>query len=209
LADGAGTREKILRFGRREFLSKGYQKASLRGIAAAAGVTTGAIYTYFKDKNALFEAIVDPVCRQTEALMTALSASYFDADADAWPFTTRSTTAELRRVYDFIYANSDVFRLLVRGAAGSSRAGFVHSIVDREVDLTIAYLERTGARGPLPKGLNRAAIHLVSESYVNALLEPVRHGMGYEEAMANLEFLSAFYTSGWMGVFRQLLGPAS
>jgi hypothetical protein len=33
--------------------------------------------------------------------------------------------------------------------------------------------------------------------------------MGYEEAMANLEFLSAFYTSGWMGVFRQLLGPAS
>jgi hypothetical protein len=41
---------------------KGLSESLSRGIAAAAGVTTGAIYTYFKDKNALFEAIVDPVC---------------------------------------------------------------------------------------------------------------------------------------------------
>ena len=37
-----------------EFLSCGFQKASLHKIAEKAGVTTGAIYTRYKNKDALF-----------------------------------------------------------------------------------------------------------------------------------------------------------
>ena len=42
------------------FLEQGYQKATLRGIAEAAGVTKGNIYIYFKSKDELFNSLVEP-----------------------------------------------------------------------------------------------------------------------------------------------------
>ena len=48
----------ILETGRKEFLALGYRDASLRHIAASLGVTTGAIYRYYADKEALFDALI-------------------------------------------------------------------------------------------------------------------------------------------------------
>ena len=53
------TREKLLKSAMAEFSENGYMKASLRKICADAGVTTGALYFFVKNKNDLFAAIVD------------------------------------------------------------------------------------------------------------------------------------------------------
>ncbi|KQY55280.1 TetR family transcriptional regulator [Aeromicrobium sp. Root495] len=45
------------------FSEEGYEKTSLAGIAAAAGVTTNTIYWYFQDKDALFVAVLDGLLR--------------------------------------------------------------------------------------------------------------------------------------------------
>ena len=52
------TKQRILRAAREEFLRHGYGQASLRRIAAAAHVTTGAVYNHFRSKHGLFDAIV-------------------------------------------------------------------------------------------------------------------------------------------------------
>ena len=52
-----GTVTAILEAGKKEFLTYGYEKASLRRIAKEASVTTGAIYGYFPGKKALFDAL--------------------------------------------------------------------------------------------------------------------------------------------------------
>lgn len=49
---------KLLEAAKTEFLTKGFRNASLRNIAASAGVTTGAIYRYYANKEALFDALV-------------------------------------------------------------------------------------------------------------------------------------------------------
>lgn len=206
MSEGRDTREKVLFFGKQEFLQKGFRNASLRNIASAAGVTTGAIYTYFKDKNALFEAIVASVCGQVEGMFTQLSASYYTDEGVVGELSTRNTIADLRRIYGFIYDNFDVFRLLVVGAEGSSKADYVHTIVDYEVEHTFKYLDRLRRDKGSDAKLNRTVVHIVSESYINALLEPVRHNMSYEEATGNLDFLCAFYTGGWKSVFHELFG---
>lgn len=206
MSGGRDTREKVLFFGKQEFLQKGFRNASLRNIASAAGVTTGAIYTYFKDKNALFEAIVAPVCGQVEGMFTQLSATYYTDEGVVGELSTQNTIADLRRIYGFIYDNFDVFRLLVVGAEGSSKADYVHTIVDYEVEHTFKYLDRLRRGKGSDAKLNRTVVHIVSESYINALLEPVRHNMSYEEATGNLDFLCAFYTGGWKSVFHELFG---
>lgn len=194
------TQKKILRCGKQEFLQHGFQNASLRNIAAAAGLTTGAIYTYFKDKNALFEAIVSPVCTQVEEMFTKLSASYYNAEGVVGEISIQKTNTEMSQVYRFIYDNFDIFRLLVVCAEGSTKADYVHTIVDYEVEHTLAYLDRLKKIKGINNSLDRTSLHLVSESYIDAIFEPVRHNMSLEQALKNLEFLSVFYTGGWKSV---------
>ncbi len=198
------TQEKILHFGKQEFLQNGFQGASLRNIAAAAGVTTGAIYTYFKDKNALFEAIVAPVCKQVDDLFTELSGYYYNKDHIVTEITKQHTIIELHRIYRIIYDSFDIFRLLVVCSEGSSKAGFIHAIVDHEVALTLDYLEKLARQKGIRVKLSPDVLHIVSESYINTVLEPVRHNMTYEEAIKHLDFLAAFYTGGWKSVFDEL-----
>jgi AcrR family transcriptional regulator len=204
MSNKTDTHEKILHFGKQEFLQKGFANASLRNIASAAGMTTGAIYTYFKDKNALFESVVAPVCDQVDKMMLKLSTEYYTPDGIVNKVNVQDTVSDLRRVYEMIYDNFDVFRLLVVGAEGSTKADFVHSIVDREVEYTLAYLDRIKKDAPMRAKLNRRVLHMVSESYINALMEPVRHNMSFDEAIENLNFLAVFYTGGWNSVFEKI-----
>ena len=51
------TKELILRSAMDIFLEAGYQEASMRKIAAKAGITAGAIYKHFSGKEEMFEEI--------------------------------------------------------------------------------------------------------------------------------------------------------
>lgn len=52
------TKQLILDTAKKEFMEKGYNDASVRSIAKQAGLTTGAIFRYFPDKESLFAALV-------------------------------------------------------------------------------------------------------------------------------------------------------
>ena len=56
-------RQQILAGARAVFLAKGYDGASMEGIAKAAGVSKGTLYVYFDSKEALFEALILEVRR--------------------------------------------------------------------------------------------------------------------------------------------------
>lgn len=52
------TREKVLRAAREMFIERGYEGATIRDIARAAGMSTGAVFASFADKSELFDAIL-------------------------------------------------------------------------------------------------------------------------------------------------------
>ena len=52
------TREKVLRAAREMFIERGYEGATIRDIARAAGMSTGAVFASFADKPELFDAIL-------------------------------------------------------------------------------------------------------------------------------------------------------
>ena len=63
------TRLKVLAAARRLFSEQGYEGATIRDIAAAAGMSTGAVFANFTDKSDLFrEIMVDDM----EALLAAM-----------------------------------------------------------------------------------------------------------------------------------------
>ena len=63
------TREKILEAGRNLFNERGYEGATVRDIARAAGKSTGAVFASFADKAELFDEIVAGDYRALEAQM--------------------------------------------------------------------------------------------------------------------------------------------
>lgn len=66
------TRARLLEVAREEFAEHGYGDAGTNAVVARAQVTRGALYYHFKDKQALFEAVVE---RESERLAEAVRAA--------------------------------------------------------------------------------------------------------------------------------------
>jgi AcrR family transcriptional regulator len=64
------TREKILASARDLFAEKGYEGATIRDIASAAGMSTGAVFASFADKAELFQEIL---ASRTDTLVATMA----------------------------------------------------------------------------------------------------------------------------------------
>ena len=60
----------------KEFLTCGFQKASLHKIAENAGVTTGAIYTRYQNKDALFVSLLQGFFKTMEEIFSPAEQEY-------------------------------------------------------------------------------------------------------------------------------------
>lgn len=80
------TRKWILNSATEEFYEKGYQDSSLRHICTNVGVTTGAVYFLFKNKEELFKTIVEnvtnPIVTEFQAMAVNEKAQYENGEHD-------------------------------------------------------------------------------------------------------------------------------
>ncbi len=65
-------REKIIQAARSELLKNGAAGVSMRTIADEAGMTVGNLYRYFKNKEQLIFAVVEPVLQTFDLLLTEI-----------------------------------------------------------------------------------------------------------------------------------------
>jgi AcrR family transcriptional regulator len=73
------TREKILASAKQLFTEKGYEGATIRDIASAAGMSTGAVFASFTDKSDLFGEII---AADRDALYQAMQSAASAAAGD-------------------------------------------------------------------------------------------------------------------------------
>src|ERR1700761_298267 len=71
-ARSRATRERLLEAAEAVFAAKGYDGAKISDIAEEAGVSVGAVYFRFKDKDALFFAIAESFIESARAGLGAL-----------------------------------------------------------------------------------------------------------------------------------------
>ncbi|MBR1750420.1 MAG: TetR/AcrR family transcriptional regulator [Ruminococcus sp.] len=76
------TKQKLLDSARADFLEHGFKNASLRRICKNAGVTTGALYFFFKNKEDIFEAVIsEPLALFGKMFERLVNAEFADASA--------------------------------------------------------------------------------------------------------------------------------
>ncbi|HEY1632883.1 MAG TPA: TetR/AcrR family transcriptional regulator [Rhizomicrobium sp.] len=97
-ARSRATRERLLASAERVFADKGYDGAKISDIAEDAGCSVGAVYFRFKDKDALFLAIVESFVEEARAGLARLLAGTADEDAETVIRTfVMATAANFRR----------------------------------------------------------------------------------------------------------------
>ena len=114
------TEQKLIESGKAEFLKKGYAKANLRDICNAAGVTTGAFYFSFKNKEALLTAILGPVIADYERMCSVLAKREED-DPD-------TADDNERRMMEYLSAHRSEAIILMEKCTGSCYEGFKKQI---------------------------------------------------------------------------------
>src|SRR6202020_2716539 len=100
---GSSRRGEILDAAKQLFLTDGFERATIRKIAATVGVSAAALYLYFPDKDAILRAIAESTF---ETLLAALEESQRQADTDL-----QRLRAGLRAYVAFGLAHPDEYRL--------------------------------------------------------------------------------------------------
>ena len=197
-----GVYESVLACAKKEFLEKGYKDASLRVIAQAAGTSTGSIYTRFKDKAGLFDAIVGPAADQLKDMFVEIKENFHSLDdstqeAEMGEYTSRHQMEMLEYIYDHF----DEFRLLLDCSDGTRFSGFVDELVDIEVEYTYKYMEVINCESVKSGVVTEDFIHIIVTAYFNGMFEVVRHNMSRDDARKYIRLLNRYHMQGFSIVF--------
>ena len=193
------TKKKILDSAMAEFLEKGFMNASLRTIAANAGLTTGAMYRHFKDKDALFCALVDDaIAAATKAVMMADVSHHLDLDNIVSKEHFEEENKHTNDLLNYIFDNFDAFTLLLTKAAGSTHEHFQEEICNlhtKNCEETFNWMYKNGIS---KKKIDRMTIHFIASTIINAFMEIITHKMSKKAAFQYIENIEEFTRYGMM-----------
>ena len=193
--------DQLLEVGKTEFLAHGFQGASLRSIAASLGVTTGVIYRYYPDKEALFGALVaGPADRLLEAyrnVQQRFAAKPLDEQHNSLPEV--SDEGQIWMV-DFIYDHFDAFKLIACCAVGTRYEHYADTLVECEEVASRVLIDKMIAAGHPIHDIDDGLNHIISSTRINGMFELVRHDTPREKAQEQIDVLKAFYSAGWFKI---------
>ena len=189
-----------------EFLEKGFMKASLRSICKKAGVTTGALYFFFEDKDDLFVSLVkEPLAGVREAMEMhflgekqamesgeLLSGEVQEGEADDYR-TTLNIVHEL-------YRYRDRFRLLLERSQGSSMEGVVDEIV-RICEGHYRMLADMMQQHIGGEKISHDVIHWIAHMQIDVFVYAVTHIDTEAEAVRYMGHAVKYMVCGWYGMF--------
>ena len=193
------TKKKLLESAKKEFLEKGFMNASLRTIAANAGVTTGAMYRHFKDKNAFFCALVDEAIEVTEkTVMLAGSDSHADLLTPQKQQHLKHEEQQVKQFLDYVFDNFDAFTLLLTKAAGSEHEHFQEEICElytKTCQQTFNWMYKNKiASNKVPP----MTVHFMASTVINAYCDIILHNMTKKDAATYIANIMEFTRYGSM-----------
>jgi len=194
----AGSHERIIEAAKKEFLQRGFNGASMRRIAASAGVSASGLYKHFPSKEEIFASLVEDTKKEFERQYRERERREYANIGDG-PVARREST-DTRWAVEFIYDHLDAFRLLINKADGTLYANYLHDVAKFEEGATLAYISELRKRGEKPAEISRKELHLLVTAQVNAVFETVKHDFSREEALHYAEMLDRFFMPGWSNV---------
>ena len=192
------THKKIMDSGKVNFLNDGYERANLRKICKDAGVTTGAFYRHFEDKEDLFVSLVQPLAEDILSFYSKFEKNSFESldKNHAEKLAEINVNGSIESAL-YMFQQKEIFELLFYKAYGTKYDNFVEKLVELEDQnrkkAIQVFSDKTGKEIDIPD----EAIHLLDHSYINALCEIVVHSKSENEVRTNADIVAKFFNEGW------------
>ena len=194
------THTRILESGKKMFLRNGYERTNLRDLCGEAGVTTGAFYRHFKDKEALFSALVEPAVKSIQDTYETAADECFHCLSMG---NTEDISAETIEAFvRIIYAHFDEFKLLLCCADGTPYINFTDRLVERELQDTHRMYEFLDKKHIKYSRIDGKKLHMLIHSYFSCIFETVLHDYTQDETLEVVHTLAEFFSAGWRKVLR-------
>lgn len=195
------TRKKLLDSAKQEFLDKGYMKASLRTICKNAGVTTGALYFFFQDKEDLLKQLVEePLKGLISRVQSHFSEEMSMESAVISIHDNSSDIKAAKEIVHYMYQHYDIFQILLTKSQGSMyediTSRFADGIEKHYNELAERLAEKSGIQKP-----NHFMIHWLSHIQIDAFIHLLTHEQDEEKAVSQIGEVVVYLLAGWNGLF--------
>ena len=168
-AEAAVTREQLLDAAERVFRERGVASTTLGEVAAAAGVTRGAVYWHFRDKVDLLGAM----CERATLPLDAIFEQAADAGPDPLDTLRRTAVAALIQLTRDPRAQA-VFQVVFQTCGSSAELAPLESTKERERGQCLAHVEmlvsRAVAAAQLPADTDVTLAAHALHAYVMGLM---------------------------------------
>lgn len=205
------TKGKILYNAKQEFMEKGYMHASLRNICKNAGVTTGALYFFFKDKEDLFASLVEELLNRLYYIMNQHYQCELHQVNDCVTEKEESLGAFLddylddletaKQIIHYMYQYYDMFQLLLTKAQGSR----FENCVEQFVEITEKHYRMLADEITIKLKKDRIddyMIHWISHMSIDLFIHMLTHENSEEAAMKHMELIIKYLLAGWTAMFK-------
>ncbi|MBD3180261.1 MAG: TetR family transcriptional regulator [Candidatus Latescibacteria bacterium] len=195
-------RELILEAARREFLEKGFSGGSLRNIAGRVSGTTGIIYTYFRNKEDIFQALVQPAVIEIESFLKLEEISFQDVKSRGVGIR-EWFSRYLKFLIELIERYPDEMKLLFVNSSGSDFENYRDELIEigkKRSRKNFRELERTEEfRG---EQISEFFLHNLVNYVFNISVEIIKEDLSREDLQLFEAEIRAFLFNGWNGLVK-------
>lgn len=192
------THKKIIDSGKLNFLNDGYERSNLRKICKDAGVTTGAFYRHFEDKEDLFISLVEPLAKELLDFYDKYEEESFrDIEKNCGQNLAGINIDGSIESTLYMFSKKELFNILIYKAYGTKYDNFIELLVEKEDINRYKAFQIISKKKNIEAEIPKEAMHLLNHAYINALCEIVIHSQTEEEVKINTRIISKFFYDGW------------
>lgn len=194
---------RILESAKEEFMSCGFEAASLSNICNNAGVTTGALYKRYNGKEELFAAVVADtvsVLDEFASQRSSVSPKALTDDELISVWRMNDDGKSLLTWFEFLEKHRDGFVLLISCSAGTRYEKFQHDWVEKMCNATYAYYEELVLRGLAEESITMSEMHILMTAFWSTVYEPFIHGYDMAQIHKHCEIVCRLFD--WSRVFK-------
>ena len=187
-------RNRIITAALQEFSGNDYEKASMRHIGKAAGISVSNMYNYYRNKEELFESIIKPVY---ETVKNLFRQSLKQAAQKA--VEGKNTLTAIDDIFKTIINMDDQqLRLFVILCENSSGTRYEKSKEEMTVLLRMLLAEAVRQPGASPQieESQNDILNIIAENYMDGFLKVLKDCQDRSRAEANMRTLLAYHSNG-------------
>ena len=188
-------RKLLIEAAKKEFLEKGYNKASLRNICAKAGMTTGALYFFFSNKEDLYESIVNPPIEELKRMIIEhyKEDSEFLANQNSLDMGNIDHSDIAEMIVKHIYKNYDSFILLLSGSKEDA--------LEKEIDEFVELIEKSTVlmvKDSKYYTYDPFMTHWMAHTTVDSVAHVIKHEKDESIAQKRIQSIMNYLVIGWI-----------